>query len=75
MFGHWPNAPIMGDDPVLGPKPVFWWGTDNRDGDASPWMDVPPGSIYLYMNSTTPTLYIKDAANDADADWGSIDIS
>ena len=75
MFGHWPNQPIPGDDSVLGPKPQFWWGTEDRDGDAEPWAAAPAGSIYLYMNSTTPKLYIKDAVNDADADWGVITIT
>jgi hypothetical protein len=75
MFGNWPNTPNFGDDPVLGPIPVMWWGTEDRDGAADPWKLVPSGSIYLYMSTDTPKLYIKDAQNDADADWGTIDFT
>ena len=75
MFGHWPNNPSFGDDVVLGPRPCWWQGNEDRDGDAAPWKDVPAGSIYMYMNGATPTVYIKDATNDADADWGTFDIS
>lgn len=75
MLGNWPNYPIHGDDPVLGPTPCHWWGDVDRDGDATPWMEVPAGSIYLYMNGASPTFYVKDATNDADADWGTLDIT
>ena len=70
-----PTFPLLGGDSIMGQNPVVWWGTDDRDGTASPWKDVGAGSMYLYMNSATPTLYIKDALNDANADWGTIDFT
>ncbi|MHC4372084.1 MAG: hypothetical protein ACYSW8_31140 [Planctomycetota bacterium] len=79
MFGVWPSLPSFGDDVVLGPKPVYWWGTSDRDGDVWPWNAAPAGSVYLYMSGATPTLYIKDVAADAsagnDTDWGEITIT
>jgi hypothetical protein len=67
--------PILGGDQIMGPNPVVWWGTDDRDGDANPWDQVPWGSMYLYMDGATPILYIKDTDTNgdgtgADADWG-----
>lgn len=69
--------PISGGDAIMGQKPEVWWSKDDRDGDAAPWNVVPWGSIHLYMNGSTPTLYIKDVDTNADGtghddDWGVI---
>ena len=69
--------PQSGGDPIMGDKFSPWWGTDDRDGTASPWNEAPWGTIYLYMNGSTPKLYIKDADTNADGtghndDWGVI---
>ncbi len=76
LQGTWDTFPVMGEDSILGPKPVNWFGTADRDGDANPWDQVPPGSKYLYMNGDTPKLYIKDTETNTDGspghddDWG-----
>lgn len=58
------------EHPTKGPLPSVWAGWADRDGDAEPWMSAPLGSIYVYINGTTSAkLYVKVAANDADADW------
>ena len=62
--------PNIASEQLMGGKPEVWFGTDTLDGTASPWKDVAPGSIYLYMSGATPKLWQKDALNDATADWG-----
>ena len=77
MWGTWANWPIPGDDPILGPTPQAWWGTDDRDGDATPWKEAPPGSTYLYITGGTPKLYIKDDETTLghDDDWGVVNFT
>ena len=70
-----PNLPQTKEDAILGALPVMWTGNTARDGDAAPWKDVPIGSIYIAVVSGTLTLWIKDANNQSDADWGTIDIT
>lgn len=70
-----PVNPQFYSDPILGRLPVMWYGPVARDGDASPWKDVPIGSIYIAVVSSVLTVYIKDADNKADADWGTVDIT
>jgi hypothetical protein len=70
-----PTVPQMAQTAVEGALPVIWYGLTARDGDASPWKEAPIGSIYIANVSGTLTIWVKDAANVADADWGSFTIS
>lgn len=70
-----PTEVRLQEHAIYGKQPVIWWGQVARDGDASPWKDVPIGSIYLANVSGTLTVWIKDADNQADADWGTVDIT
>ncbi len=51
--------------------PVKWCGTDDRDGDAEPWLSAPGGSEYTYINASTGVaiFYNKEGADGDDADW------
>lgn len=70
-----PASPQFYSDAVLGRLPVLWYGTVARAGASSPWKDAPIGSIYIANVSGTLTIYIKDANAQADADWGTMDIT
>lgn len=69
-MGYISDTPEFGEN-VLGRLPSFWFGFDDRDGDASPWKDAPLGSIYVYVDVTgdDATLYLKISTGDADGDW------
>ncbi len=65
-----PTHPAKLQSSLYGPAPWVWWGTSAVDGDAGDWVDAPVGSMYIYNNGgTAAAMYIKTAANDADADW------
>ena len=69
-MGHINSYPWAGEDPIDGKRPARWFGTDAVDGDAEPWLGARLGSMYIYINgTTTATLYLRTALNDADADW------
>ena len=70
-----PNLPQPRQDAVLGALPCIWYGKTARSGAASPWKDVPIGSIYIANVSGTLTIWVKDANNGADADWGNLTIN
>lgn len=70
-----PTVPQFRSEAVAGVLPVIWYGTVARDGDASPWKDAAIGSIYIANVSGTLTIWVKDADNKADADWGTMDIT
>ena len=70
-----PTEVRMQEHAILGKLPAIWYGTVARDGDASPWKDVPIGSIYIANVTGTLTIYVKDANNAADADWGTVDVT
>lgn len=61
-----------GSSGIGGNGPALWWGPDAPDGDFAAWLEAPVGSIYVYKPSALlGTLYVKTAANGADADWQS----
>lgn len=62
---------IFHQNGAAGAHPGQFWGVDVPDGDAVPWVLAPVGTLYAYKpdETTAPTLYMKRAANDADADW------
>lgn len=70
-----PTYPHRYETGVEGRLPNIWYGLTARDGDAEPWKDVAIGSIYIANVSGTLTLWVKDANNGADADWGTITVS
>ena len=70
-----PNLPQPRQDAVLGALPCIWYGKTARSGAASPWKDVPIGSIYIANVSGTLTIWVKDANNGSDADWGNLTIN
>jgi hypothetical protein len=70
-----PALPQFASHSVYGNLPVIWYGTTDRDGDASPWKDAAIGSIYIANVSGTLTIWVKDANAVADADWGTVTIS
>ncbi len=47
----------------------MWFGDSVPDGDAHPWKDAALGSMYVYQTSSIAVCFLKQAANDADADW------
>jgi len=70
-----PFDPQIYYHPILGKSPSIWYGTVARDGDAYPWKDVAIGSLYFANVSGTLTIWVKDADNKADADWGTVTVS
>lgn len=70
-----PNLPQTRQDAVVGALPCLWAGNTARAGALSPWKDVPIGSLYFANVSGTLTIWVKDANNGADADWGNLTIT
>lgn len=56
-------------DPVKGKVPGVFSGEVAVDGDALPWSNAPLGSLYVRYDAGNVNVYVKTAANVADADW------
>ena len=59
----------VAEDGILGSSPRIFWDTVAPDGDAYPWNEAAIGSVYARSMANSVRLYVKTAANDADADW------
>lgn len=58
------------EHPMFGTGPAIIWGATAPDGDASPWKDMPSGSLYIWKRTTGNSLtYQKLASNGRDDDW------
>ena len=53
--------------------PWFWFGTVDRTGTASPWLEAPLASMYIYqdVSGDDATLYLKitTSATGNDNEW------
>lgn len=64
-------TPTVGQNAVTGSIPPRWVGVDLPNGDATPWLEMPLGTEYLYKPDelTNPKRYVKRAVEDRDDDW------
>tara|TARA_R110000868_G_scaffold135264_2_gene347705 strand:+ start:1886 stop:2119 length:234 start_codon:yes stop_codon:yes gene_type:complete len=65
----------VSDNGVDGLSPGFFWGTIAPDGDAEPFISAALGSLYTRKAAGSVVLYLKDEANDADADWAPVTVA
>ena len=71
MYIQHVSQPPLGvaEDGIEGQAPRVIWDTIAPDGDADPWNVAALGSIYVRSAASNVRVYVKAAANDADADW------
>lgn len=66
----YPTTPQFVQPGVGAASPAGWYGTDVPDGDASPWVNAPVGSEYIYVVADTHSRkYVKVKADGRDDDW------
>lgn len=66
----YPTTPQFVQPGVGAASPAGWYGPDVPDGDASPWVNAPVGSEYIYVVADTHARkYVKVKADGRDDDW------
>jgi len=64
------------DDGVNGQSPRgLFWDTVAPTGASSPWNEAALGSVYVRKLASNVAIYVKSAANSADADWVVVSMS
>jgi len=63
------NALTFNDDPILGPAPHVFYGSDLPDGTKEPWKSAPLGSIYINTFAGMVAWYFKNQDTGAQGDW------
>ncbi len=68
---YFENTPRFHESGVDGPAPVVWYGPNSVDGDAYPYLQAPPGSIYV-QTGAQPRSFVKLEAAGHDSDWAAL---
>jgi hypothetical protein len=66
-----PNTPTFWESGVDGPSPAVWFGTEAPRGADYPYLQAPPGSLYV-RTGTQPQLWMKYNAAGVASDWASV---
>ncbi len=73
-MSHMQVTPTFGQSATVGSIPGEWVGVDLPDGDRTPWLEAPVGSVYVYKTSETAATrrFVKRQNNARDDDWSAM---